>query len=87
MSKKILIVEDRDDIRLMMKILVEQYGYEVVTAMDGYEAIEMVHQHKPDLILMDLMMPFMSGVEAAKIIRQMAGDQVPMLAVTASDDL
>jgi CheY-like chemotaxis protein len=86
MSKKVLIVEDTDDIRLMMKILLEQYGFEVVTALNGYEAIEMAHQHHPDLILMDLMMPFMDGVEAAKIIRQMDGERVPMLAVTACDE-
>lgn len=86
MSKKVLIVEDVDDIRSMMKILLEEYGYETITALDGYEAIEKAHEHHPDLILMDLMMPFMSGIEAVKIIRQIEGDEIPILAVTASDE-
>ncbi|HEY0048364.1 MAG TPA: response regulator [Pyrinomonadaceae bacterium] len=84
MQKKILIAEDYADIRLMMKMLVRGYGYEVIEASDGYDAIEKVRQHHPDLILMDLSMPIMNGLTATEIIRTFAGmEKVPIIAVTA----
>lgn len=84
MQKKILIAEDYADIRLMMKMLVRGYGYEVIEAADGYEAVEKVKQYNPDLILMDLSMPIMSGLTATQIIRTFDGmDKLPIIAVTA----
>ncbi|HEX8369410.1 MAG TPA: response regulator [Pyrinomonadaceae bacterium] len=84
MQKKILIAEDYADIRLMMKMLVRGYGYEVIEAADGYEAVEKVKQHHPDLILMDLSMPIMNGLTATEIIRTFDGMQtIPIIAVTA----
>jgi CheY-like chemotaxis protein len=85
MSKKVLIVEDVADIRLMMKIILDSYGYETLTANDGYEAIEKVREFHPDLILMDLKMPIMDGINAIKFIRSFEDEQVPILAVTAFD--
>ena len=83
MSKKVLIVEDHEDIRRMMKILLELYGYDVLEAQDGIEAVENAKQFHPDLILMDLAMPVMDGITAAKAIKsdKEFGD-VPILAVT-----
>jgi CheY-like chemotaxis protein len=89
MSKKVLIAEDYGDIRLrqMMKLLLEMYGYEAVEAADGREAVEKAVACKPDMILMDIMMPYMDGIEATKSIRQMKGlDEIPIVAVTAYDD-
>jgi len=87
MSKKILIAEDYVDIRLMMKMLVRSYGYEVLEAGDGYEAVEQVRQHHPDLILMDLSMPVMNGLAATEIIRTFDGmERLPIIAVTAYGD-
>jgi CheY-like chemotaxis protein len=84
MQKKILIAEDYADIRLMMKMLVRGYGYEVIEAADGYEAVEQVKQHHPDLILMDLSMPIMNGLTATEIIRTFDDMvDVPIIAVTA----
>ncbi|MDQ3800498.1 MAG: response regulator [Acidobacteriota bacterium] len=84
MQKKVLIAEDYADIRSMMKLLVGGYGYEVIEAADGYEAVEQVKQHHPDLVLMDLSMPVMSGLTATEIIRSMDGmDKLPIIAVTA----
>lgn len=84
MRKKILIVEDYADIRLMMKFLVRGYGYEVIEAADGYEAVEKAKQHRPDLILMDLSMPLMNGLTATEIIRTFDGmEDLPIIAVTA----
>jgi two-component system, OmpR family, alkaline phosphatase synthesis response regulator PhoP len=87
MKKKVLIVEDVADIRSMMKILVECYGYQAITADDGYEAIEKVKKHHPDLILMDLMMPVLDGVVAVEIIRKIEdANEIPIIAMTAYTD-
>lgn len=83
MGKKVLVAEDHEDIRKMMKILLEIYGYEVVEAQDGFEAVENAKQFHPDLILMDLAMPIMDGITATKAIRRgEEGSDVPILAVT-----
>lgn len=84
MLKKILIADDNQDLRTIVKTLVDGYGYEVIEAQDGSEAVEKTIEHSPDLILMDLSMPLMDGVEATKIIRGMkefAG--IPIIALTA----
>jgi CheY-like chemotaxis protein len=88
MKKKVLIVDDVADIRTMMKILVERYGYEAFTADDGYEAIEMVKNNHPDLILMDLMMPILDGVVAVEVIRKLEEvNEIPIIALTAYTDI
>ena len=87
MLKKVLIVEDYPDVRAIMKILVRRYGYAVLEARDGYEAIEKTKEFNPDLILMDLAMPVMDGVMATKIIRQMkAFGELPIIAISAYGD-
>src|SRR5688572_2846286 len=87
MSKKILVVEDFDDIRKMMKILLQMYGYEVLEASNGYEAVQKAVEQHPDLILMDIAMPALDGVQATSVIRQHDSlANVPILAVTAYSD-
>ena len=84
MSKKVLIVEDYEDSRTFMKFLVESYGYQVVEAADGIEAIDRVKQQHPDLILMDISLPMVDGLTATKAIREVENDdEVPIIAVTA----
>lgn len=84
MTKKILVVEDLADIRKMMKIMVELYGYEVIEARDGSEAVEQAREHRPALVLMDLAMPLMNGAEAARAIKDTAEcGHIPIIAVTA----
>jgi two-component system cell cycle response regulator DivK len=83
MSKTVLIVEDVADIRTIMKLLLESYGYQTITADDGYEAFEKFQKYQPDLVLMDLMMPVLDGLDATRIIRQVADPKTPILAVTA----
>ena len=84
MKKLIMIVEDYADTRSMMRYMIEYFGYEVIEAGDGYEAVENAKDQLPDLILMDLMMPVMDGFEAAEFIRQYGRlNKVPILAVTA----
>jgi CheY-like chemotaxis protein len=83
MSKKVLVVDDNRDIRMMMKMLLEMYGYEVVEAGNGYEAVETAINDKPDLIFMDIGMPLLDGVQATAAIREHDGlADIPILAVT-----
>ncbi|MCS7004929.1 MAG: response regulator transcription factor [Cytophagales bacterium] len=67
---KILVVDDASDIVEMLKYNLEKEGYKVKTASDGKTAIEMAKRFLPDLILMDIMMPQMDGVEACRLIRE-----------------
>lgn len=84
MHQKILLVEDHDDIRLMTKFMVQSFGYDVIEARDGYEALEEAKGNIPDLILMDIAMPIMNGITAATLIRKSSGcESIPIIAVTA----
>jgi CheY-like chemotaxis protein len=84
MKRKILIVEDYKDTRDFMKFLIESYGFQVVEAADGLEAIESLKSEFPDLILMDIAMPVMDGIDATKEIRKLKqGTTIPIIAVTA----
>ena len=80
----ILLVEDFDDTRLMMKMWLEKRGYHVVEAETGEEAITLAQQEAPDLIIMDVMMPGMNGLDATRRIRQyQALSRTPIVAVSA----
>jgi len=68
-AKTVLVVEDFEDIRDAMRILVELQGYQVITATDGREAISKAREFLPDLILMDIAMPLVDGIEATREIR------------------
>jgi CheY-like chemotaxis protein len=86
MSKTILLVEDYDDSREMLKFHLEDAGYLVVEAANGYEAVEIVKQEPPDLILMDMSMPEMDGVAATRRIKKLAEtDEIPIICVTSHD--
>jgi len=81
---KILLVEDFDDTRLMMKMWLERHGYRVIEAETGEEAITLAQQEAPDLIIMDMMMPGMNGLDATQQIRQyQALRRTPIVAVSA----
>ncbi len=69
MHPKILIVEDDLSINTALQFLMEQYGYEVLTATNGEDAIEAVMKYLPDLILLDVMLPGIDGYEVCEIIR------------------
>ena len=85
MPKKVLIVEDYEDSRVLMKFLLESLGCEVSEAEDGAEAFDKFKQIHPDLILMDISLPTVDGLTATKVIRQCedGGSDVPIIAVTA----
>src|SRR5215213_4910779 len=87
MGKKVLIVEDVADVRAMMKILIQIHGFETILARDGYEAVEKAKEFRPDIILMDLMMPVMDGFMATRLIKENEElKKIPILAVTAYGD-
>ena len=87
MRKRVLVAEDYQDIRRMMKILLECRGYEVLEASDGYEAVKKAVSDSPDLILMDIAMPVMDGLQATEAIRKHEDlAEVPIVAVTAYGD-
>ena len=86
MRTKILIVEDNPDLIHILQFEVQRLGYETILASNGEEAVDMAATHLPDLILMDMVMPLMSGFEAARLIRQNPKTNfIPILAVTALD--
>lgn len=83
---KILIVEDHRDSREALAALFQAFGYEVSEATDGRQAILRVARERPDLILMDIMMPEVDGFDAARMIRALPGCQnLPIIAVTAME--
>jgi two-component system, cell cycle response regulator DivK len=83
-TKKIMVVEDFDDTRSMMKLTLELRGYDVVEAANGQEAVEIAEREQPDLILMDLDLPILDGIAAMHRIRKNVELQnVPVVAVTA----
>ena len=80
----ILLVEDFDDTRLMMKMWLVKNGYRVIEAETGEEAISLAQTERPDLILMDVMMPGINGLDATQRIRQdRALSRTPIVAVSA----
>jgi two-component system, cell cycle response regulator DivK len=82
--RTILLVEDFDDTRLMMKLWLAKNGYRVIEAENGPEAIEFAQNARPDLIIMDMMMPGMSGLDATRQIREHeALRETPIVAVSA----
>jgi len=83
----ILIAEDNDDLRAMLRQLLEGDGYAVAEAGDGRAAVEATVGQRPDLIIMDLAMPDMDGLSAVAEIRRQAGGaaETPVLIVSAFD--
>ena len=68
-KKKILIVDDEDDILHFLELVLREKGYEVVTASGGHEALTKAQVDRPDLVLLDIMMPQMDGWEVLKLLR------------------
>jgi two-component system, cell cycle response regulator DivK len=84
MSKCILVVEDQEDNRQILRDLLGNAGYELTEAENGEEAIAAVARRRPDLILMDIQLPIMDGYEATRRIRTNSDlKSVPIIAVTS----
>ncbi len=88
MPKRVLVVEDLEDARLMMRLMIEKEGVSVIEAAGAYEAIEKAEEYMPDLILMDIGLPLLDGLSTAMLIRKSKDlDQTPIVAVTAYRDI
>jgi two-component system cell cycle response regulator DivK len=84
MAKKILIVEDEPRNLKLFRDLLQRIGYETIEATDGEQGVELARARNPDLILMDIMMPKMDGIEATRILKaDTATKNIPIIALTS----
>ena len=85
-GKKIMLVDDEQQLALAVKIRLQSRGYQVVTAVDGRQALEVVEQEKPDLIILDILMPVMDGYFCLRELNQRYGrGSYPVIILTARD--
>lgn len=84
MSQKILVIEDTEDNRQILRDLLGMAGYDMIEAHDGAEGVAKAAEHRPDLILMDIQMPVMDGYEATRRIKANPDlKAIPVIAVTS----
>jgi len=84
MTKRILVIEDTEDNRQIVRDLLESAGYALIEALDGLEGVAAAEREHPDLILMDIQLPGIDGYEATRRIRAVAAlAAVPIIAVTS----
>ncbi len=84
MSKRILVIEDTEDNRRILRDLLTNAGFELIEASDGESGVAMAEQHRPDLILMDIQLPVLDGYEATRRIKaNPALRHIPIIAVTS----
>ena len=86
MSKVILIVDDDQQVRMLLRRLLFESGYTTIAAADGRQGVELAKTSKPDLILMDILMPDMDGFVACHLIKtDSATREIPVVMLTAVD--
>jgi CheY-like chemotaxis protein len=84
---RILIAEDLDENRIALKLMLKLAGFEPLEASDGEQALEMARRERPDLVLMDISLPIIDGLQATRKIRADAGlEQLPIIIVSAYDN-
>ena len=84
MAKRILIVEDQEDNRMIMRDVLSSAGYELIEAVNGEDGVKLAHSERPDLILMDIQLPIIDGYEATRRIKGSAElKSIPIIAVTS----
>lgn len=81
---RVLLVDDEPTLVATLRFNLEREGYEVLTAMDGGEAIELAERERPDLVLLDLMLPAMHGFEVCRVLRRRTS--IPIIILTARTD-
>lgn len=87
LKPSVLVVEDEESIASIIRYNLEKEGYLIITSNDGTEAIELAKHHKPDLILLDWMLPSLSGIEVCRIIRTLPDiSNVPIIMISARDE-
>ncbi|HXG09521.1 MAG TPA: response regulator [Gemmataceae bacterium] len=83
-SKTILVVDDDHELSEGLRIVLEKQGYRVLQARDGQQGKQMIHQHRPDLVILDMMMPRMGGYPVLEHFRGKA-DAPPIIMITANE--
>jgi len=84
-KKTILIVDDNEDIITTYRVVLDRMGYGVVVVKDGLEVLDVIEKVKPDLVLLDVLLPGLSGSEICKSIKETAQTRdIPVVAITAS---
>lgn len=81
---KILLAEDNSTLALLLKFRLEKEGHELLMAVDGKEAVELIEAHNPDLILTDIMMPFISGLEVISHVRNKLELDTPIIVFSSA---
>ncbi|MBK5208596.1 MAG: response regulator transcription factor [Flavobacteriaceae bacterium] len=82
-KKKIVLAEDNSTLSMLLKFRLEKEGYDLLIAKDGKEALELIEQHKPDMILTDIMMPFITGLEVISHVRNKLNMKIPVIVFSA----
>ena len=83
-TKKIVLAEDNSIFLLLLKFRLEKEGYKILSAVNGKEAIELIEEHSPELILTDIMMPFISGLEVISHVRNKLNMQTPIIVFSSA---
>jgi two-component system, OmpR family, phosphate regulon response regulator PhoB len=84
--KTILIADDEEDLRLLVQVTLENPSYQILTAADGFRAVDAISAHIPDLLILDWMMPGLNGCEVVKRLRQNSDTaKIPIVMLTAKD--
>ncbi len=82
----VLIVDDSKTMVHVLKTILEQGGYSILTAMNGEQGIDMTRQHKPDVVLMDVIMPGMNGFQATRVLsKDPLTSYIPVVIISASE--
>jgi len=83
-KQKVLVIEDEENVSELISLYFDKAGYEVITAVDGADGIEKARQYRPDIIILDLMLPGMDGLDVCKEIRK--SSNIPIIMLTARVD-
>lgn len=83
-KKKIVLAEDNSTLSLLLKFRLEKEGYELFVATDGKEALDFIENENPDLILSDIMMPFVSGLEVISHLRNKLNLETPIIVFSSA---
>ena len=81
---KIVLAEDNTTLSLLLKFRLEKEGYELLMAVDGKEADELIENHSPDLVITDIMMPFVSGLEVISHVRNKLALETPIIVFSSA---
>ncbi len=85
---RVLVADDDEGLRMLMRLILRQAGFEVIEAVDGQEALARIQDCQPTLILLDMMMPGLDGLTVCRNLKDdQRFNQVPVIFVTATDDL